>query len=355
MKYSSLSVTALALLFLLSTANAQEVKSDKQTETDTAVPASTKKSKTKKVKPASETVKQAPVSETKDTTSQQQQPGKGESEAQPVKDVPGRGNMHDIRGTKQFITQKENGSINWTQQFITAKGSSVLDTVRFKNAAQARMMATRGAMVVAQRNLLEIIKGVEVTSETTVQDMVATNDFVYTRVDGIVKGAQQLGEPIVKDGMVEITMRVPLYETNGLAPALYDNIPASPKNVKQAAGREAPGSTDTASTSLDKIALNFNGKEINPSMFPVIVDENNNLVLDMSKLYDPKKGKFPKILQASREILNEAGYKNAVKVIDVIDSKDGKIVIDNASVKKINWAKIGKTAGTIGKFLLMLI
>jgi hypothetical protein len=265
---------------------------------------------------------------------------------------PNSGGIPEVKGSTPIITDSRNGSINWTQQYITAKGSSVLDTVRFKNPAQARMMATRGAMVVAQRNLLEIIKGVEVTSETTVQDMVATNDYVYTRLDGVIKGAQQVGEPVVKDGMIELTMRVPMYETNGLAPVLYDNLPATPKAVN--VGQRGIVA-DEPEPNLEKIAFNFAGKKLSPSMFPVIVDENNNLVLDMSKIYNPKNGKFPKIVQATKELLNEAGYKNAVKIIDVIDSKDGKIVINNESVKKINWSKIGKTAATIGKYLLMLI
>ena len=90
-------------------------------------------------------------------------------------------------------------------------------------------------------------------------------------------------------------------------------------------------------------------------MFPVIVDEKGNVVFDFSKIYDPKSGKFPKIVQATKDILSEAGYKDAVKVIDVINSSNGKITIGDDAVKKINWGKIGKTAASIGKFLLMLI
>jgi hypothetical protein len=350
MKLSNLLLTTLLVFCVTASIVAQEVKpvSTKKDSTTIVKPKSTKKSKIKgnggtqvKGNPTTNTVKGAPVAS----------PGLDKDGVHPVSNS----GIPEVKGSTPIITETKSGSINWTQQYITAKGSSVLDTVRFKNPAQARMMATRGAMVVAQRNLLEIVKGVEVTSETTVQDMVATSDNIYTRIDGVIKGAQQVGEPIVKDGMVEITMRVPLYETNGLAPAIFDNIPATPKDVNIAHRGTEMSIADTATPNLEKIAFNMAGKKINPSMFPVIVDENNNLVLDLSKIYDPKKGKFPKIVHATKEILNEAGYKNVVKVIDVIDSKDGKIVINNESAAKINWSKIGKTAATVAKFLMMLI
>jgi len=98
-----------------------------------------------------------------------------------------------IAQSKPVIQEKPNGSINWTEQYIEAKGASVIDNERFKNAAQAKLMAKRGAIVDAQRNLLEIIKGVNVTSETTVNDMITTRDYIYTRIDGVIKGAQLVG------------------------------------------------------------------------------------------------------------------------------------------------------------------
>lgn len=259
--------------------------------------------------------------------------------------------------TEDVIKPFPNGSVNWSEQYIEAKGSSVLDTERFKNPAQARAMATRGAVVVAQRNLLEIIKGVNVTSETTVQDMITTSDFIYTRIDGVVKGAQQVGEAIEKNGLIEVTMRVPLYDKNGLAPAVSDKIPSSKRmrtateEVLKEELKPEPG----AAESLANVAFNLAGKKFDPSMFPVIVDEKNNIVFDYSKIYDPKSGKFPKLIETSASIMKELGYDKGVKVLDVLNGANGKLVIDNKNLKKVNWGKIGTTAAKIGKFLLMLI
>src|SRR5690606_37275715 len=121
--------------------------------------------------------------------------------------------------TQPVIENKPNGSINWTQQYVEAKGQSVIDNERFKNPAQAKAMATRGAVVVAQRNLLEMVQGVNVVGETTVQDMITTSDYIYTRVEGLIKGAQQFGPAKELDGMIEVTMRMPIYGNDGIASA----------------------------------------------------------------------------------------------------------------------------------------
>jgi hypothetical protein len=257
--------------------------------------------------------------------------------------------------SEPVITTVPNGNVNWTEQFIYAVGESVIDNERFKNPAQAKAMATRGAVVVAQRNLLEIIKGVNVTSETTVQDMITTSDFIYTRIDGVIKGAQQVGEAIEKNGMMQVRMRVSLYEKDGLGPIVAENIPSAKKITNNPPNQEITNPEPDAAEALDKIVFNFKGKKIDPSMFPVIVDQNNNMVFDYAKIYDPKSGKFPQIVKTSDQLLKDLGYSKGVKVLDVISADKGKLVIDNKNLKKVNWQKIGNTAAKIGKFLLMLL
>jgi len=149
-------------------------------------------------------------------------------------------------------------------------------------------------------------------------------------------------------------MRVKLYEQDGIAPAIYNDIPALKKTatVSDVVNQVPPEIKDQV---LQGLAFNMNGKKFDPSMFPVIVDENNNLVLDMTKLYDPKTGKFPQLLNTTEQLMKEIGFKKGVEVLNVIKAESGKLVIDNKSLKKVNWQKIGQVAGKIGKFLMMLI
>jgi hypothetical protein len=62
----------------------------------------------------------------------------------------------------------EKGEIDWTNGYTRAKGYGFVDPEKPKG--KANLLAERAAVVDARRNLLEIIKGVHITSETVVED-----------------------------------------------------------------------------------------------------------------------------------------------------------------------------------------
>lgn len=72
--------------------------------------------------------------------------------------------------------------INWTQGLIACEGESA--------EGQGSFAAKRVAVVVAQRNLLEVIQGVRIDSQTTVRDGIAGNEVITSRVAGVIRGAQ---------------------------------------------------------------------------------------------------------------------------------------------------------------------
>ena len=86
--------------------------------------------------------------------------------------------------------------------------------------AQSRLMARRAAIADAQRNLAEQIAGVQVDSETTVQNLQISSDVVKTRVSALLKGAKVVSESY-EDGAYHVVMALPLYgATNSLASAV---------------------------------------------------------------------------------------------------------------------------------------
>lgn len=85
------------------------------------------------------------------------------------------------------VAEDANGSIDWAGGFVLATGHGTADPKI--NKAKARNMAMRAAEVSAQRALLETIKGVHITSMTTVENSMLTEDVIKSRVDGVVKGA----------------------------------------------------------------------------------------------------------------------------------------------------------------------
>lgn len=102
------------------------------------------------------------------------------------------------------------GEINWTGQYLEVVGSGVAP--KGGSVGQQRLMAQRAAIADAYRNLLELVQGVQVDSETTVRDFVTESDLIRTRVQGVVKGARPAGPArTTADGVTEITLRMPLF------------------------------------------------------------------------------------------------------------------------------------------------
>lgn len=101
------------------------------------------------------------------------------------------------------------------------------------NVAQARLMAIRSALTDAERNLAAAAYGVAVNAEATVESLVAINDAVRVRVEGVLKGARHVGQPnYLPDGSVEITIVVKrsdlanaVLPDAGFAPAMPSPVP----------------------------------------------------------------------------------------------------------------------------------
>ena len=81
------------------------------------------------------------------------------------------------------------------------------------SGAQARLMARRAAISDAQRNLAEQIAGVQVDSETTVQNLQVSSDIIRTHVSALLKGAKVISESY-EDGACHVVMALPLYGVN---------------------------------------------------------------------------------------------------------------------------------------------
>ncbi|MCK9420439.1 MAG: hypothetical protein M0R70_13800 [Nitrospirae bacterium] len=134
-------------------------------------------------------------------------------------------------GPGDAVEAVNSGKINWTAGEVSATGIGV-PPAQPANAAQARAMAERAAFVVAIRNLLEVVKGVRVDSETVVGNFMVQSDVIRTRVEGIVKGARVVKKQYLSDGSVEMLVAMPLKGS------LMDTI--VPENFGRPAGGQIP-------------------------------------------------------------------------------------------------------------------
>jgi len=122
----------------------------------------------------------------------------------------GAGICQEKIGTNDWVEKFNQGSINWTAGYIETVGIGA-PAEKSISKASSRPMALREAKRDALRNLLEITKGVQVNSTTTVKDLTVESDIINTQVNGLVKGAVVADQQYMPDGTVEVKLRMPLY------------------------------------------------------------------------------------------------------------------------------------------------
>lgn len=112
-------------------------------------------------------------------------------------------------------------NVDWNKNVIRATGSGVAPAGA-RNAAQAKMMARRAAIVDAYRQLAESAGGVNIDAETTVDMASVSSDVIKTKVQAVVRGARIVSEKATADGGYEVTVEVPLYGVSSLASVVLD-------------------------------------------------------------------------------------------------------------------------------------
>lgn len=153
---------------------------------------------------------------------------------------------------------------------ITVQGTGVAPKYAV-NAVQARMLARRAAVVDAYRQLAEMVKGVNVDSETTVENMMVTSDVTKTKVTALIQGARVVSEQAIDGGGYAVTMEMSVFgASNSLAtavlptntvptsfPAPDASVPASTPSSVQVNVQVTPGMTtqQTPATTLPSVTV----------------------------------------------------------------------------------------------------
>jgi len=245
---------------------------------------------------------------------------------------------------KAYIQPVENGFINWTEGYIRARGYAV-PSEKEKNKAKARLGAERAATVIAQRNLLEIAKGVYINSETVVEDMMLSSDVIVSRVEGVVKGARMVGQPHwLPDGVVMVEMEMPLYGQNSLLSAV---VPNNPTVRPDSQALKALGNVPC-------IVIDAKG-QVQPGLMPRFFDEKGNLVLDLSQIVDPQNPQGIRYVNNLGDVLQCGDQAWVIEAIGAVGKGKTDMIVGEDSKDKLSWLKkAGKFIWEAGKMVMML-
>jgi len=126
------------------------------------------------------------------------------------------------------------GNVNWSAGYIEAVGIGA-PPEKLAGKINARPIALRAAQKDALHNLLEITKGMQVDSSTSVKDFTVESDVIDTQVNGLVKGALIVDYQYMPDGIAEVRLRLPLYGNLAqiIMPLAMAKPPAAPARLNQ--------------------------------------------------------------------------------------------------------------------------
>jgi len=158
--------------------------------------------------------------------------------------------------------------VNWGGQMIKATGAGAPD-LSVKNPAQARLGAERAALLDAMRNLLGQVKGVQITAEKKMDD-VMKDDKVRARVEGLIRGYKVVGKRYFSDGGVEVDVEVPA----ALLTEVFD-----PEPVQVLVGMKVEG--EKVNTGL---VIDARGLKVTPALAPRVLDEAGKALYSVDSL-----------------------------------------------------------------------
>ncbi len=167
--------------------------------------------------------------------------------------------------------------IDWERQVVITHSLGAPNT-SFPQPAW-RSSALRAARQAAYRDLLEAVKGVTVSSTTTVENAMVISDIIRSSVDGVIR------DFIVLDTKYFESMDVGIIVEMKLTGALFDAVLPG-----EAGGRiaeaPAPGIPPPSRTAgaTSGLIVDATGLDVTPAMAPKILDEAGNEVYGTTKV-----------------------------------------------------------------------
>ena len=259
----------------------------------------------------------------------------------------GVGFCQEKMSMNEWVEKVSQGSVNWSAGYIEAVGIGAVPD-KSVGKSNARPMALRAAKVDAYRNLLEITKGVQVDSATTVKDFTVESDVINSSVSGMVRGAEIVKTEYMSDGTAEVTLRISLYGNGNLAkiimPSAMAKPPAPPAPSEPAAPVPAapiPAVTAPAApVAYTGMVVDARGIQARPAMSPRVFDEDGKEVYgsaNVDREYAVQQGMsgYARDLTAAQSNQRVTASPITVKALRTNGPGKSDLIISNADAQQI--------------------
>ena len=175
------------------------------------------------------------------------------------------------------------GKVDWDGNIIqvTGVGSAPESVTRPDIRHQ---IARRTAMLDGYRNMLELVKGINIDSSTTVSTLSTPgtsmySDTITSNINGIVRGARVISEKQNDDGSYSVTLAIKLFGAGSVAAAVVQpNQPTAFPEPTAATATPAKAVTDENLNMVTGVIVDARGLGLKRCMSPRIYDTTGRLV-----------------------------------------------------------------------------
>ncbi len=243
----------------------------------------------------------------------------------------------------------ESACIDWDRGVVIAEGlgapAKFAETPAVRNAS-----AQRAAKLDAARNILEMIKGINISSDTLVKEAMVSNDTIRTQIRGYLYGLHPIGNPrFFSDGTIKVRMEARLQSTIP-DELVFRQQAAQPKQAVQAPVELRPAQpSDSQNSSLNSsisqssisvnqvytgVIVDARDTDVQPAMSPKIFDQDGNEVygsayVDRDFVVKHGMAGYLKDLEKARQNDRVKGSPLVVKALKSAGKNKTDLVIGN--------------------------
>lgn len=244
--------------------------------------------------------------------------------------------------TAPKATDKVEGGVNWTTQFIQAKAIGVAPSYAV-SPEHGRALAITAGTVLARQELLAIAHGVAIDSRTTVQALMVAGTLTEARVSGVIRGAQVVETRDLGGGAVEVTVAVPATGefADLVLPQMGPPKPPAPIPAPPVAPDPKPQASPAPAPAIySGLVIDARGLGVKPAMAPKVLSEGGqeiygSAVVDRDWAVREGMAGYSKDLFAAQSS-NRVGEKPlVVKALRAAGANTADVVVSNADAAKL--------------------
>jgi len=234
----------------------------------------------------------------------------------------------DARCTQQ---QGPQACVDWNAGVAIAIGTGAPATWA-RTPAQKNISATRAARLDAARNLLEAIKGINLTASSNIQGAMVASDSIQTSIAGRLNGIRPVEKPrYFSDGSVQVKLEANLREV--VPPDLYAQD-GPPREISGPYGSPAGSSVNTGG-SYTGLIIDARGTGVQPAMAPKIMDPQDREVYGsafVSREFAVSQGMvgYAKSIDQARQSDRVKGNPAVIKAVEAKGANKADLVISES-------------------------